>query len=307
MKLFRSIRQNKAMNLVMRRILLVLIQASDSIWLKKKAAARWRINGTVRLDMGSGTKIKLYSKIDDIIVDQLYFRVYNETSQLGFFTRLAEKAELIADIGANTGLYSIVARTINLSAKIHAFEPYAANANRFELNCRLNNIFDISLHRIGIGQESSVLNFYIPANGERVSQVSSFNKDFSSSHHQNDVSEYEPMKIKIKSLDSYFANYGKIKSALFKIDVETFEKEVLLGAVKSIMKHRPIIFIEIQNTKENITFFEKFLLHNKYSILTVNDNRVAKLNGLDFSSGNNFVLTPQEKMDLAVSNYGRSL
>ncbi len=61
-------------------------------------------------------------------------RIENETYWKGLFNTfehemgwiwimLSKKSHVILDIGANTGIYSLVAKTVNPSSEIYAFEP----------------------------------------------------------------------------------------------------------------------------------------------------------------------------------------
>src|SRR5438132_239175 len=51
----------------------------------------------------------------------LYYR-YEKTS-VHLWAQLCQNAEVIVDAGANTGLYSLVAKAMNNAASVHAFEP----------------------------------------------------------------------------------------------------------------------------------------------------------------------------------------
>src|SRR5882672_8152624 len=51
----------------------------------------------------------------------LYFR-YEKTS-LRLWAKLSEEAEVIMDVGANTGVYCLTAKAVNIKASVHAFEP----------------------------------------------------------------------------------------------------------------------------------------------------------------------------------------
>ena len=45
--------------------------------------------------------------------------------------------DVIFDIGANTGIYSMVTKAINPSSKIHAFEPSKQTYFKLKLNSRI--------------------------------------------------------------------------------------------------------------------------------------------------------------------------
>jgi hypothetical protein len=76
-----------------------------------------------------------------------------ERVSMGLWVRLAQQARGIADIGANTGVYALVAAAMNANAQIYGFEPLQVLFDRFDRNCRLNG-FDISRHRVALSDEA---------------------------------------------------------------------------------------------------------------------------------------------------------
>jgi hypothetical protein len=76
------------------------------------------------------------------------------------------------------------------------------------------------------------------------------------------------------SLDSIKYNF-KSKVSIIKIDVEGYELNVLEGAQKLILHHRPIIICEIFekiNLNDVVSFFEK-MKYNSYRPIT---NKIYK-------------------------------
>jgi FkbM family methyltransferase len=66
-------------------------------------------------------------------------------------------------------------------------------------------------------------------------------------------------KVEIKTVDSYdFENVG-----LIKIDTQGFESYILSGAINTINKHRPYIFIEIENDQLKKYGFDEQSLINQ--------------------------------------------
>lgn len=65
------------------------------------------------------------------------------------------------------------------------------------------------------------------------------------------------------TLDDELSNEGHI--GLIKIDVENFEWNVLKGAKRTILKHAPVIVIELHNDNPHIEEIRAFLKKNGYS------------------------------------------
>lgn len=65
-----------------------------------------------------------------------------EKESIKVWGKLCKDSQIILDIGANTGIYSLVAKTINPNSKVYAFEPELFFYDMLQKNNSLNN-FDI--------------------------------------------------------------------------------------------------------------------------------------------------------------------
>lgn len=63
------------------------------------------------------------------------------------------------DIGANTGVYSLLSKSLNPKAKIYAFEPVQRTFKRLEQNIAINN-FDVTTEQIALSDKSGKQIFY---------------------------------------------------------------------------------------------------------------------------------------------------
>lgn len=61
-----------------------------------------------------------------------------EGTSLQIWRRLAPHAQVILDVGANTGIYSLVARCVNPTATVVALEPVERVFRRLQRNIELN-------------------------------------------------------------------------------------------------------------------------------------------------------------------------
>src|SRR5690349_11430049 len=99
---------------------------------------RWPVSGVTTLKFGD-LPFKMYSRGDDHIVNSFYYkRNYQEHKDLDFFLHLVKRATVVLDIGANTGLYSILSARTNPAAAVYSFEPYPVNVTRLRKNTALN-------------------------------------------------------------------------------------------------------------------------------------------------------------------------
>jgi FkbM family methyltransferase len=176
-----------------------------------------------------------------VIENELFWHGVNngwEKISLTLWIELCKTSNTIFDIGANTGIYSLVAKSINPQAKVYAFEPILRIFKKLDFNCKLNK-FDILAEPCAISCIDGHADIYDTME-EHVLSVS-LNKDFDA--HQNLI----PVKIPIKKLDSIIEANNIPRIDLLKIDVETHEPEVLEGYKKYLAIHKPTILIEILN------------------------------------------------------------
>lgn len=62
-----------------------------------------------------------------------------ESETIAVFCSIAQQARVIVDVGACTGLYSLVALAVSAKCRVIAFEPVVAVRERCKLNIAINN------------------------------------------------------------------------------------------------------------------------------------------------------------------------
>ena len=85
---------------------------------------------------------------------------------------------------------------------------------------------------------------------------------------------------------------------LLKIDVETLEYEVLLGYGSILLKHEPIIILEIQS-KEIGSNIQSLLPIDLYLHYSIDESQgLVKVDVLGTGEDNNYLLCPKSKVNL---------
>lgn len=113
--------------------------------ISKKFALYCPVIGRISVSLPTGEVFLMENEGRDGIVNSLYWL---EIEGLAFETRrvvidLARKARVIFDIGAYTGLMSLLAAAVNSKAKIFAFEPLEAQFKYLKRNIAINNFSNI--------------------------------------------------------------------------------------------------------------------------------------------------------------------
>ena len=142
---------------------------------------------------------------------------------------------IFVDIGANQGVFSLIAAKNKNFVEIHAFEPNLKLISYLESNFHINKVDSFFIHKVAIGPESTNISFFVPenhsGNGRIISEESSMQVTCVNRDYLN--------KVFIQSNKLYF----------IKIDVEGSEKNVLYELFNSTINlYIKYIFIEI-NTK----------------------------------------------------------
>lgn len=140
------------------------------------------------------------------------------------------------DIGANKGEFAIhAALAIGEKGKVVAFEPEPENCKWIRKSIDKSKMHNIVLEEVAIGEDDGSLNLFIGEKSGWHSLVTS---------EQN--LKKESISVKVHSLDRYLEMNHIPNLKAIKIDVEGFEKEVLLGAHKTLSQHENLVlFIDI--------------------------------------------------------------
>lgn len=172
-----------------------------------------------------------------------------ESTTIKWWCELSKRSTYILDIGANTGIYSLVANALNPSAEIYAFEPIERIHKILDENIRLNtpNLFSpmINAYRVALSDYSGQGNMFdLPV--EHI-YTASLNRNVHAERGQLMQSTQEA--VAVLRLDDFISQQRIGGLDLIKIDVESHESEVLRGMGDYLYKFHPSMIIEIWNNE----------------------------------------------------------
>ena len=189
-------------------------------------------------------------------IDSLNFGKY-ESQELEMSLNLINKDDVIFDIGANFGWYSMNIAQKYPDCKLYAFEPIAKTYNYLNENIKLNNFENVRLSNIGLSNEEGSFTFYYD-------DTLSVNASLSNVSDNKNIKNVE---CSVSTIDS-FIDKQKIKKIDFiKCDVEGAEFLVFKGGFETIKRDKPIIFSEMlrkwsakfnYHPNDIITYFNNF-------------------------------------------------
>jgi len=210
------------------------------------------------------TQIKLNLHVEDWIQQNLYFLNEYEEKEIKFVEHYLKKGDVFIDVGANIGLYTLVASKHIADGKVYAFEPVKKNHDSLLYNIKLNNPTNIIVEKLAVSANQENIILYLDENEKNNGMATAYTSTFTYTE-----------TVPCTSLDFYFTDKDISAVKLIKIDIEGGEYNAVLGMQKILKKYKPTLLIEInpdapydQNVLETILFeigYEKYYLDKKSS------------------------------------------
>lgn len=199
-------------------------------------------------------------------IEDISFRSYDLYNLHGgdeLLSRMLDECdseEVIFDVGANIGTYSLALASKYPRSDILAFEPNIETFEKLENNLDCNGFSNITIHNMGISDQNGEMSFYISSYPE----TSSFSKK-SSERWGGRVKSVK--KVDVRRLDTIVEETKKCPDRI-KLDVEGHGLKVLKGGEKTLEECRPVIYMERHEvgTEKNESELEEFLDSLGYSI-----------------------------------------
>lgn len=209
-----------------------------------------------------------------------------EKTSIELWMKLSEKSKVIMDIGANTGVYSLISKAVNSNSRVLAFEPISRVFKKLQHNIQLNN-FDIETYPEAVSDHNGEITFY--DTDDEHPYTATINKELS----HND--SYFPVKINAITVDEIIKKRNLDDVDLIKIDVEYHEPEVLKG-FSLVSKYHPSILIEILSEDIGRRVQKEIEGYGaNYLYFDINEEKGAHLvECIGKSSGMNYLLCTKE-------------
>lgn len=150
----------------------------------------------------------------------------NERAKRKVFSNVVRPGDVVFDVGANVGSYTILASVlVGAKGYVVAFEPAPLNVTYLREHVRLNNLTNVQVVESAIARESGTVRFYLDP--DRV---------------KGRIMEHGTSTVKAMSIDGAVSLLMR-KPNCIKIDVEGAEVDVLRGAEETLRTIRPALFI----------------------------------------------------------------
>jgi FkbM family methyltransferase len=155
-----------------------------------------------------------------------------EREKYELFYKELSAGMVVYDIGANTGIYTVLAcRSVGANGRVFAFEPATMNLFYLHENIRANRFINCEVIPKAVSNSDGGVQF-----------------EFAGESCLGRISADGLLRVPSTSLDS-FVSAGKPMPHLLKIDVEGAEYDVLTGATRVLLHAKPTIFLATYGEK----------------------------------------------------------
>jgi FkbM family methyltransferase len=176
-------------------------------------------------------KIKLDLSKD---VDNRLFYYGFEKDIIKYYRKILKKDLVVFDIGANIGIYSLIAANrIGINGRVYAFEPADIAYMSLVNNIELNKFDNISVNKMGVSDHTGTAIF-------NVCEDDAYNS--LGAKPMKEIVKTET--IKLVSIDNFVATNNIRKIDVIKVDTEGAEYLVFKGAEKTLRRDMPTLFFE---------------------------------------------------------------
>lgn len=235
----------------------------QSVW------KRIPVDGSFEVSISGGSTFRYVSVRNDQIGRRLFWGGIDafEPETVREFISHARGASLILDIGANTGLYAMLACTVNPAATVIAVEPVPRINALLQQNIVANQLEDRCRSiAAAISDRIGVATFHVPT-GDVPTSASLKQTGFRGT-------DGALITVDVLTVDSLISGLGRVD--LVKIDVEGFEDQVLQGMTNTLTAFRPTIILEC-NPDGPYQEIDSILTSFGYRFFHIRDQELAPL------------------------------
>lgn len=182
-----------------------------------------------------GLLISLFSK--DLIDHKILFTGSYEQETNSILEKYLTKDFFVVEAGANSGTETLlISRLIGNEGRVFAFEPVPHLIEKLNHNIKINELQNIQVEQLALGEKNEEIHFF-------TFPIEHPNQGMGSKLIDNKVSN----KIRVNqiTLDSFVLEINELNRLDFlKMDVQGAEIDILRGGRETLLKFKPMIFLE---------------------------------------------------------------
>tara|TARA_B110001450_G_C17517778_1_gene439239 strand:+ start:103 stop:777 length:675 start_codon:yes stop_codon:yes gene_type:complete len=199
---------------------------------------------------GKDYKIYYPLGIEEAVINAIKAGRIWEKKLLVQYSKFIDKNDVVLDIGGYLGTHTLAfAHLVGSRGKVHTFEPQISMYKLLTKTIKESKYKNVKLYNKAVYSKKDIVEFFDTETGKA------------------SIKHIRPrLKGKVINIDAITIDSLNLRRVdLIKIDVEKGEWHVLEGAHRTLLKHKPIIFIETFKTKNNLLKLDKFCSTYKYN------------------------------------------
>ncbi len=225
------------------------------------------------------------------IQQQIFWYGFYEKQYVLAWERLIGADDVILDIGANIGYYSLVAAKKCPDGEVFCFEPQCSPYAQLRFNIEINVLRNIRTVYRGISDENGEAQLFLPKESN----------DGMGSLRRGHSFKTDAETIQLVRLDDWVRERGVTRIDGIKMDIEGAEMQALRGMPQVLINQRPFFFTEI--SAELLERFDdspadvyKLMRDNNYIFFRINTE--SRLEQIEEEIEDELVVfLPREKAD----------
>jgi FkbM family methyltransferase len=181
---------------------------------------------------------------------------------LEVFAKLARESDVMLDIGAYTGIFTLLGTAASAGLHAHAFELVPEVYRALFDNCVRNDILHrVTLHHEGIGTDGDTMTIPVAASDSALPDFFSRSLHFS-----------EGIQVRLVSLDSLTSSMPAGARIVVKVDVEGTENEIFSRGGRFLTAFRPDIVCEVLDGIADAPGLEELLAPYAYRSYVIREH-----------------------------------
>jgi FkbM family methyltransferase len=252
-------------NMIFRRLIVILYKNIVSLWLvKHKFPYLYELFLKLVLNNFKNNEDMYVGELYD---HEMYFLPIHlgiflngeyEPNTTNLFLKTISKGDLVLDIGANIGLYTLLAaRIVGQNGKVYAFEPDPKNYDLLLKNIKINGYKNVVPIQKAVSDRNEIRKLFLRENTTMNSL----------SNNLEDNCPTGFINVETITVDNFFENKSPANLKLIKMDIEGAEMLALLGMSRIIETNKNLSII----TEFNPTFIKKLGYSSKEFIKKIHD------------------------------------
>lgn len=238
----------------MLRVIIIILQklCRSGIQIPLLGRVGWKIAKALRLFFGTSREIgplqttydrdiRMWVSLSDHIEAQIFWQGVQEADrgEVALLKSILRPDHVFFDVGANVGVFTLLAAKRLRDGCVHAFEPSSMHLFKMHNNIKLNGFRNIVVNPIALSNTASHRTLYFPK-GTGLLQNTGMATLF-----EGLFTDYTAEHVQANRLDDYVIEQILTRVDVLKIDVEGSELDVLIGGVRTLDRFKPVIVMEV--------------------------------------------------------------